>query len=471
MKVGIIATVKPAPTNIRYTSTTEQEIGKTNGQNKEVNAKQTLAYLAATGTVIAGGLIALTGTKKKVSQSVDTLTQYLSKIATSLANATGKEISPENLSCLMNKSEFIEAISKLKKENYIPSAENIEKGIFRADLHSHSVFSDGKASVETILEQVRTYADKLYATAEEKFIFALTDHDTAEGVKKALEIISKNPEKFKNVRFVTGSEVSYLIKSDKTTNPYETSELLVYGFNPYSKNVEQFFENVKNRRLLARENYIKDLSEQFPDTKFSQEEFLKVYLGENNSHIPIMNSFWQLFHYGQLKKVLSDTAKSKNLNPEEYFKETMSKVGKDRTLNGLKKLQLVENWISDNPEIIKINEKYKPTTDADGNIIKTSENTIDDIVAGFGDEEECSMGFAHPYYITERNSDFQSIINKVIDKLGEKLNLTESYHQAYSPKILQDENDTLHKVSQYIEGKGLLPIGGRDNHKQDFLII
>ena len=64
---------------------------------------------------------------------------------------------------------------------YIPCI----KGIFKADLHSHSTFSNGEATVETILDQVVAYADKLNEKTGDKFLFALTDYDTAEGAKKA----------------------------------------------------------------------------------------------------------------------------------------------------------------------------------------------------------------------------------------------------------------------------------------------
>ncbi len=469
MKIGIVTIAPQSAKNIRYTSTPEEN-STVHAPEKNISPKEVLGYLAAAGTVAAGGIIALKHGKTPQDNSVNAL-KFINELTTGLEIATGKKINPESLACVMNKSEFVEAVSKLGKENYIPSIENIEKGIFKADLHSHSLFSDGKAKVETILEQVCAYADKLFENTEEKFIFALTDHDTADGVKKALEIIAGNPKKFEHVRFVTGAEVSYLIKSDKTTNPYETSELLVYGFNPFSKTVENFFENVRERRLEARKDFIKDLSEKFPDVKFSEYEFHNVYLGEDTSHTPIMNSYWQLFHYGQIKKALTDFARAKNLNPEEYFGEVMAKAGKQRTLDGLKKQNLIDGGINETDEIAQINAKYRPSTASDGSIIKTSENILEDIAEAFKGEDGCSMGFAHPYYITERNSDFQGVIGDVQSKLGQMLNLTESYHQAYSPKILQDENEMLHKVSEFCEGKGLIPIGGRDNHKADFLVL
>ena len=258
-------------------------------KDKKTNLTNLLIYsLTAIGVIIAGVFIAR---NKKTSPS-PTVGSYTTKLAKGLEALTGEKINPESLSCVIGKDEFLSAIAKLKRENYIASKENIEKGIFRADLHSHSVYSDGKGSVETILAQVCEYADRLHNKTGEKFLFALTDHDSIEGVKEALKIISKNPEKFKNVRIVLGSEVSFLIKSTKTANPCETSELLVYGINPFSKEVDGFFSELSRKRIQMRKDYIKDLEEAFPKTDFSEEEFLNIFLSDRISHIPMMNSYW-----------------------------------------------------------------------------------------------------------------------------------------------------------------------------------
>ena len=118
-------------------------------------------------------------------------------------------------------------------------------------MHSHSLHSDGLANVDKILNQVVSYADDLNAKTGKKFIFSLTDHDSCEGVKEALKIISENPEKFENVKFVTGAELSFLIKADKTANPFETSEMLVYGFNPFDEKVQNYFQNLYSERKIT----------------------------------------------------------------------------------------------------------------------------------------------------------------------------------------------------------------------------
>jgi len=56
-------------------------------------------------------------------------------------------------------------------------------GLSKADLHIHSKYSDGKASIEEILE----YVDK----NTDLNVIAITDHDTIKGAKRAQEIVEK----------------------------------------------------------------------------------------------------------------------------------------------------------------------------------------------------------------------------------------------------------------------------------------
>ncbi len=443
------------------------------------NSNRILMYLAGIGAIAAAGIyiVKRRGNAKNIvnvqqneDKPIQNVSAYITELAEGLSTFMKEKIAPERLSSVMDKAEFLESVSKLKRENYVLTKDNVEAGIFRADLHSHTNFSDGRGSVEHIMNQAATYADKLFKKTGEKFIFALTDHDTADSSKEALKLIANNPEKFKNVRFVVGSEVSYLMKSsDKTANQYETTELLIYGFNPFSKKVEAFFEDVLNRRLQARKDYIKDLSEKFPDTNFSEEEFLNVFLGDRVTHIPILNSYWQLYHYGQIKKELSNNAIYKNLNSEQYFVDCMKNAPEKLYFSEFKNKNIIESWVGENQEINKINEKYKPHNDEIGNIVKTSENTIDDIVSAFKDEKDCIAGFAHPYYIGDRTNDVEGLLNKVQAKLKDMLKVTESYHQAYSSELLKTKIADIEKISKMCESKNLIPIGGRDNHLSDLL--
>lgn len=90
------------------------------------------------------------------------------------------------------------------------TVENLETGKYGANLHIHSVHSDGQLTVLEILDQAVEYADKRVEKngAKEPFYIAITDHNTAEGCKEALKIIYDNPKKYKNIRLVLGAEIS-----------------------------------------------------------------------------------------------------------------------------------------------------------------------------------------------------------------------------------------------------------------------
>lgn len=462
MKINdnIFVAFKPVMTK----NTNKLPLSSKNPEKHEDKSNLIWLSLAAVGICALGAGVGIAKYRKNAAKKV---TSYASELAKSLGENINKTISPKALSSVVDAQEFLNIVKKLKPENFVASKENIDKGIFLADLHSHSNFSDGKASVESILDNVCAYADELFTKTKQKFLFALTDHDTAEGAKKALQLISQNPKKFENVKFVVGSEISYLMKSPKTTNPCETQEILVYGFNPFAHNVEEFFAKMSARRDTMIKNYINDLSKTFADTKFSEDEFFNVFTNiKTQNKKLIMNSFWELYHYGQVKKVLSDTAKYKKLNPEEYFKEIISQTTGKINLHKLKEKGLVENWINENPLIKTINDKYKPYIDKNGNIIQVAENLLSEINAAFANEKNCSMAFAHPYYLAERTDDVLAAINNVKQILGNKLKFTESYHQAYSSDITKIE---INEINKLCENGGILPIGGRDNHKNVWL--
>ena len=153
-----------------------------------------------------------------------------------------------------------------------------------------------------------------------------------------------------------------------------------------------------------------------------------------------------------------------------YFKDIMSKAPDRLNLEEFKKNNLIENWITENPEIRTINDKYKPELDNNGNIIKKCENLVEDIFEAFHGEKECCAGFAHPFYITERTGNVQGVIDEVKYKMGDLLKVTESYHQAYSPELVKNQSEMIEQISKQCEGRSLIPIGGRDNHSSNFMV-
>jgi histidinol phosphatase-like PHP family hydrolase len=446
-----IVSVQTAPNPNNISSQTDNA-----ASNKHFAAK-------ATGTLLGIGLMGAAIYCINVAKGKPATIQneYTQMLADGVGKLLKAKIKPENLSCVATKDELLEILPKLKECNYQYNNENLENGIFKADLHSHSNFSDGTGEVEDLLNQAAEYGNELYEKTNEKFIFALTDHDGVDGVKKALCYIAKDPEKFKNIKFVPGSELSFAHAANKTGNPTETDEVLAYCINPFSKPVEDFFENIHSKRRNVITDTIDKFSEMFPDTKFSKEEFSKVYNTDLTKDVYAANIHWRVFHYGQTKLAISKIAKENNENPENLYETVMSKTKKDKALGNLRDFVLVPPNTQENQEITNLRLKTQPRVNSDGSITASSENTIDGIFDTFANEKETVFAFAHPYYISERVTNPSELIHQVVEKSNGKLIGTESFHQAYRNTI---EQKAISNINSFCEGEGLIPLGGRDNH-------
>ncbi len=394
---------------------------------------------------------------------------YVKELAKSLSDELHTNVKPKNLKSIISGKELLTELKTLKAENYCASSENIKKGIFLADLHSHSNFSDGQAPVSTIINQVANYADYAYGKTGKKFIYALTDHDNANGVKEAIKIISKNPKKFKNVKFVTGSELSFVIKSNKTSNQFETSEILVYGFNPFNKSVTEFFKNIQTKREYYAEQFINDLNKMFRYADFSLEEMCSIYNINRKRNGWLMNSQWKIHHYGQTKNAVAGLANSLGVNKTTLYKEIMQSTEKDKMyLSHLRKIGKIPQSYGDDYNITKLcKEKYSPhenlsITDYVG------ENNFDDIVNIFGKGDNTFFAIAHPYYITERNSDAEAVIKDLYKRSKGYLKASESYHQAYQPSIERNYIENFNKA--IVSKNNFIELGGSDNHNKDWVV-
>lgn len=443
--------------------------------HEKCTSNQYKAYALIVGfAVLIGGIIAAVNIKnkasirssKQVSKPKTETTEYMKTLSESMSKYLNKKIEPEQLSCVISGKELLKELKFLNRENYTATSDNIKNGTFVADLHSHSVFSDGKGSVKVILENVAKYADKLNAKNGKKFIFALTDHDGIDGVKEALTIIAETPEKYKNVKFVTGTEVSYIIKSNKTENPYETSELLVYGFNPFDSDINKFFDKIQQRRKQVAEDFIKDLNQKFGYANFTYEEFSKTYL--NKKHFLMMNNQWKVHDYAQTKNAVAGLAGFKNRNKEELYAEIMSKTSEKKSrLCDLRKQGLVPQSYGDDSNITALARNKFTPHNVNGSIDFAGENNFNDIVSVFGKREGVFGAFAHPYYINERTTEAKSLVSDLVTRSNGLIKATESYHQAYQPSIDLADVEKFNK--EITSANNIAELGGRDNHNSIWL--
>ena len=111
---------------------------------------------------------------------------------------------------------------------------------FKADLHIHSCYSDGSATIEEIVALVRE---------SEINVFSISDHDNMEGIKKAFDL-TKNMK----VHFIPGIEISTLYEKEYehilgyhcAVEDAGISKICKQNITAFEKKDEKFVENLIN---------------------------------------------------------------------------------------------------------------------------------------------------------------------------------------------------------------------------------
>ena len=167
----------------------------------------------------------------------------------------------ENLASVVAPAEFIGLIKKYKPENFYTGDflsenfnelyKNVLNKTFRINLHMHTIESDGRLTVEELLNQAVVYAENVKSKINNdlpSFVISITDHDSLEGTKKALKLIAENPNKFKDIKFITGIEFSVKLDNEKILKNPLVTDLMGYCINPYDADLNNFLQNTKNSR-------------------------------------------------------------------------------------------------------------------------------------------------------------------------------------------------------------------------------
>lgn len=410
--------------------------------------------------IAVGALIGSLMIYKTSRLNVKDCSHYLKSLASGVSEMLGEKINPKSLSCVMDKAEFVSEILKLKKQNYIYTPENIKNFGFMADFHMHTNHSDGNISVGKLLDEISEYGNKLFARTGKKFMFSITDHDSVAGVKEALGIIAKSPEKFRNVRFIPGVELSFSHKAPKSSNPCEISEVLAFGFDPFK--LSKHMDALQLKRVQTIDNMFSEIKKALPLTNFDKKEMLRTY--NMNENCLMMNSHWAVNNYAQAKHAITIQASRHGQDSSKLFEEIIMPLDvKDRTLWHLKEKHVLDNDIGEAIQINNIRRKYQPHM-VNNTLILNNENSFENLIDLFKGEN-VTMAFAHPYFTAEKFNFPVKVMNSFIHKSKGLIELSEAYHQAYPGNVSMSK---VEEINEYL--KQLIKIGGSDNHKAKYII-
>lgn len=416
--------------------------------------------VASPAGVMVGAIISAVAVHKITHPVKKVCSEYVKSLAAGVSEMTGKKINPLSLSCVMNKQEFIDQILKLRKNSYTYNAENMKNFGFQADFHMHTNYTDGKISVKKLLDEISDYSNKLFQRTGKKFIFSITDHDSVKAVKDALVLISENPEKFRNVRFIPGVELSFSHKAPKSSNPCEISEVLAYGFDPFK--LDKYCDKLQSRRNDTIDNMLADIRKALPLTDFNKDELIKTY--NLNPDCLMMNSQWPVNHYAQTKHAITIQASRRGIDASKLYADTMKNIDvKNRNIWYLKKNNVLDKDIDETNIISTVRKKYEPHLQ-NNQLILTNESSFENLIDLFKDDCNVVLSFAHPYFTAMKFHHPNKALNSFVYKSNGLIKISEAYHQAYPDDVsLQKVNET----NDYL--KHLIKIGGSDNHKETYI--
>lgn len=389
--------------------------------------------------------------------------------------------------------------------------ENIKNCIIRANLHMHTNASDGFLTTQELLDKAAAYADKVAQTSrKEPFTVAITDHDTTESAKEAIEIISKDPIKYKNLRVILGCEVSTAIN---VLGRAQNTHILVYGIDPNEKTFSEFIDNTKQRKNKIASMMIQQANNTYRKT-FDKKDELFSLKQVRDFYGPVKKSILGLYNYvGNYidTKIMIDQVVLKTPILVEKLVENGLPTETNGLLDGIKNFyhQIDDNTTPHMPitaiskflaskmdmeeseiqEIIENTPKSEDFEDFTRNIKQDLEPfaltstpkyyympTLKDLFNVARNQDSTMVGIAHPLgslrYAKEPKEKYEALIDlyNEFKKVGkEKAGFSEVYYQSYSgtTKAFKEEDATKELLNELSEELNLFKTGSSDSHRKN----
>ena len=368
--------------------------------------------------------------------------KYYTKMASDMGLPKGQEF---RLFSVVGKEQLTSILTHASRQDFEIGHDfsGVKNLTHRINLHNHTQASDGALSVTEFLNQARKYADKVAQKNPDKpYFVAITDHDILDGAQEAVRVIAQNPYKYRNLRLVTGSEISVSHINPEDVKAPLDFELILYSANPFNQHFNKFLQKVRDGRNKTAKIMLDKINQEIPELKLNWQEAgeFTPNLGKGTSN----GSIW----------LARDYAVSKI----EKFSSAETKDSKIRYVNKLKDEYLKSEKSIINPEITitpeQVFEAYAKSSDFGllgiahpGRLVIDPQRMCSDKIM-----KECENSYRNPsFHLAWR------LFNR-LKILG--LRVSEANYQAYS-KQGKDWIDFMNKASKRL---GLLEAGGTDCH-------
>ena len=186
----------------------------------------------------------------------------------------------------------------------------------------------------------------------------------------------------------------------------------------------------------------------------------------------MLNQHWRIFQYLNLKTRITRLAHNQNKNPEQLFKEIMSQIGYSTQVHGavlddfLKFHHLPFSQPTYLNEVVALLKDICPHYDGQG--LHAPYDSSFEKILEYAQNEDAVLAFAHPGF-TIQNMTPETMLKNIknyVERAKGRLIFAENYHQAYPPKNIT--NEEILKTNEIMLEAKLIPIGGRDMHRNNF---
>lgn len=500
----------------------------------ESRANKTLLY-SGVGAVVTFGAVAALISSKQASNSIDKISAIkaeMNKYANDvlyrkqiLKDMNIPESHYYKLRSIIGADEFDTVVKDLgkDKESFLPgkktfridkepiyAKENVESGKFAANMHLHTIYSDGTLTVAEAMEQAVKYADLRVKKLGEgnPFYLAITDHDTMQGCKEALDLVLKNPEKYKNLRLILGVENTVLTEHLECLKAPVETHMISYCINPFDKELTSYYnkylsenrKNIESALDFANEKFFTTLRRQgfaytleefdrlAPEIKYRNlpaNYLTKDYLQFRLIYSSMVEKNDAFLEAVGLKPVMLDFATPRKLIGENldysegkrYYHYYIEAVKKDlKSKLPSEKHAEVDRYLRNIPEEIELilEEIEASVGDVSSNLhAKKVDPPAFDVAVRFLITKDGSLGIAHPgvaFPMTNFKSEADTIkfyddLYSVFKNLGQdKAKYAEDNYAVY----FEDQSEEyLKKLADTSSKYRLEKTGGLDTHISD----